>query len=216
MADWTLAWRLARREMRGGLAGFRIFLICIAVGVAAIAAVHSLSGAVGAGLARDARVLLGGDIVVRTTYRPVDDETRARLAELGPVSETVEMRAMARSGESAGLVELKAVDAAYPLAGTVRLSNGLALGEAFQGLGAVAERTLLDRLGLEVGDTVAVGEAQYTIRATIEREPDRTVGLFTFGPRLMVDRKGLRASGLVRPGSLIRYHYRILLDRPAS
>ena len=216
MADWTLAWRLARREMRGGLAGFRIFLICIAVGVAAIAAVHSLSGAIGAGLARDARVLLGGDIVVRTTYRPVGGETRARLEELGRVSETVEMRAMARSGESAGLVELKAVDAAYPLAGTVRLSNGLALGEAFQGLGAVAEPTLLDRLGLEVGDTVAVGEAQYTIRATIEREPDRTVGLFTFGPRLMVDRKGLRASGLVRPGSLIRYHYRILLDRPAD
>ena len=213
-ADLALAWRLARREMRGGLAGFRIFLLCIAIGVAAIAAVHSVSQAVQAGIARDARALHGGDLAVRTTYLPADTAARADFASLGRVSEVVEMRAMARADGGAALVELKAVDRAYPLAGVLRLSGGMALEDALRDGGAVVEAILLERLGLAIGDRVEIGDGSFAIRAALEREPDRAVGLFSFGPRLMVDMDGLRRTGLVQPGSLIRYRYRIALDEP--
>ena len=212
--DPALAWRLARREMRGGLAGFRIFLLCIAIGVAAIAAVHSVSMAVQTGIARDARALHGGDLSVRTTYVPADAAARADFASLGRVSEVVEMRAMARAGGGAALVELKAVDGAYPLAGALRLSGGMALADALGDGGAVVEAALLERLGLSVGDRIEVGDGSFAIRATLEREPDRAVGLFSFGPRFMLDGEGLRRTGLVQPGSLIRYKYRIALDEP--
>ncbi len=213
-ADLALAWRLARREMRGGLAGFRIFLLCIAIGVAAIAAVHSVSQAVQAGIARDARALHGGDLAVRTTYLPADTAARADFTSLGRVSEVVEMRAMARADGGAALVELKAVDRAYPLAGVLRLSGGMALEDALRDGGAVVEAILLERLGLAIGDRVEIGDGSFAIRAALEREPDRAVGLFSFGPRLMVDMDGLRRTGLVQPGSLIRYRYRIALDEP--
>ncbi len=215
MADLRLAWRLARREMRGGLAGFRIFLICIAIGVAAIAAVHSVGRSVQEGIARDARALHGGDLAVRATYKPADAEARAAFRRLGRVSEIVEMRGMARSDAGrAALVELKAVDDAYPLAGDVRLEGGLALAEALAGDGAVVEPLLLERLGLAVGDTVRLGAARFTVRAILDREPDRAVGLFSFGPRFMVSREGLERTGLVGPGSLVRFGYRIALDNP--
>jgi len=214
MADLRLAWRLARREMRGGLAGFRIFLLCIAIGVAAIAAVHSVGRSVEAGIARDARALHGGDLAVRATYAPADADAQADFAALGRVSEIVEMRAMARAGEDAALVELKAVDSAYPLAGRIALSGGMALADALADGGAVVEPLLLERLGLAVGDRVEVGGGSFVIRAAIEREPDRAVGLFSFGPRLTIDGEGLERTGLVQPGSLIRYTYRIVLDTP--
>ena len=213
-ANLALAWRLARREMRGGLAGFRIFLLCIAIGVAAIAAVHSVSRAVQTGIARDARALHGGDLAVRATYVPADAAARADFDSLGRVSEVVEMRAMARGGGDAALVELKAVDGAYPLVGDIRLSGGMALEDALGDGGAVVEPLLLERLGLAVGDRVRIGGGSFAVRAVLEREPDRAVGLFSFGPRFMIDREGLRRTGLVQPGSLIRYNYRIALDDP--
>ena len=213
-ADLALAWRLARREMRGGFAGFRIFLLCIAIGVAAIAAVHSVSKAVQTGIARDARALHGGDLAVRTTYLPADAGARADFAALGRVSEVVEMRAMARGGGAAALVELKAVDGAYPLAGQLRLSGGMALKAALADGGAAVEPLLLERLGLAVGDRVEVGDGSFAVRAVLEREPDRAVGLFSFGPRFMVDMEGLRRTGLIQPGSLVRYKYRIALNQP--
>ena len=124
------------------------------------------------------------------------------------------MRAMARAGGGAALVELKAVDGAYPLAGALRLSGGMALADALGDGGAVVEAALLERLGLAIGDRIEVGDGSFTVRATLEREPDRAVGLFSFGPRFMLDREGLRRTGLVQPGSLIRYKYRIALDEP--
>ncbi|MGE5148442.1 MAG: ABC transporter permease, partial [Candidatus Eiseniibacteriota bacterium] len=119
-----LPWRLARRELRGGLRGFRIFTACLALGVAAIAAVGSLSSAVQTGLSEDARKILGGDVEVRRVHLPVAADVIAELDQAGTVSATVEMRAMASVGGERGdnrrlLVELKSVDDNYPLYGTI-------------------------------------------------------------------------------------------------
>jgi putative ABC transport system permease protein len=218
-----LVWRLARRDFRGGLGQFRIFLACLAIGVAAIGAVGSVSAAVVAGLKADARVLLGGDVDLRLVHRPNSAEQDAYLlSHSAALSRMVEMRAMARPAQGfavpavrPALVELKAVDDAYPLVGAVALSPGLPLAEALQRKdgfwGAVADANLLNRLGLEVGQRIRVGEATLEVRAAIEAEPDRVASVFDFGPRLMIAAEALPATALVQPGSLIRYHTRVLL-----
>ena len=212
----VLAVRLAFRELRGGLRGFRVFLACLALGVAALAAVGSLSAAIVAGLRDEARVLVGGDVEVATTGRPLEAAAAAYLRETGEaVSVVREMRAMARAGGRTTLVELKGVDRAYPLAGTVALDPPLALDEALAEAdgraGAVAEATLLVRLGLDLGDVVTVGDAEFVIRARIVREPDRAADAFVLGPRLMVGERAFTATGLVRVGSLVRHRARVRL-----
>ena len=210
-----LAWRLAGRELRGGLRGFRLFLFCLALGVALIAAVGSVAEAVHAGIARDARALLGGDVEFRLLYRPASAEALASFAGAGAVSAIRTLRAMARSSKSLErqLVELKAVDGNYPLSGEMQLSPagplGAALGKRDGRWGALADAELLERLGAKLGDIVKVGALDYELRANIVREPDRGADAFILGPRLMVAGESLESTGLVQPGSLIYQLYRI-------
>src|SRR6185437_9773697 len=112
-----LAWRLARRELRSGLHGFRLFLACLALGVAVIGGVGSLSASIAAGLAADARAMLGGDVEFHLVQRPASEAQRAFFAHAGTVSAVAQMRAMARTSDGArrSLIELKAIDEAYPL-----------------------------------------------------------------------------------------------------
>lgn len=218
-ASWRLAWQLARRELRSGLAGFRIFLACLALGVAAIASVATVSEAITQALAADARVLLGGDIDVRLAQRPfTSDEDTFLQAHSARQTQTVEMRAMARPeiGDALpAMVELKAVEAVYPLLGTITLDPAGPLQPLLarrDGIwGAIADRGLFDRLGLAPGDRLHVGDATFELRATIVREPDRVASVATFGPRLMIATDALPATGLVQPGSLLRYTARVVL-----
>jgi putative ABC transport system permease protein len=217
----TLALRLARRELRGGLKGFRIFLACLTLGVAAIAAVGSLSAAVDGALKGDARTLLGGDVDLTLTHRQTSPVEYQALAAAGTVSRTADMRAMARAaepGQGTGrrlLVELKAVDPRYPLYGTLALDPPLPpadlLAKRDGAWGAVADPEVLDRLGLELGDRVKVGEAVFELRARIVREPDRGSSAFILGPRFMIGDASLPATGLIQPGSIVHYHYRLKL-----
>ncbi|MBT5899352.1 MAG: FtsX-like permease family protein [Rhodospirillaceae bacterium] len=216
-----LAFTIARRELRGGLRGFRIFLLCVTLGVSAIAGVGSLSDALVDGLRRDGRKLIGGDVELRLSHQAANKAQMAHLRASGQVSLAIEMRSMALrlDGAERGLVELKGVDGAYPLFGKMVLDQGqdldLDLSAAFRvvdGLpGAVAEAVLLQRLKLKVGDAVKVGAARYRIAAAILREPDRGADSFVLGPRLMVARDSLGATDLIREGAQVKYRYRILL-----
>ena len=219
-----LAARLARRELRGGLKGFRIFLGCIALGVAAIAAVGSISSSMLAGLEKNGRVLLGGEVELRLIHRSASEEELAWLREnSAELSATAELRAMARSVEnpdSRRLVEVKAVDAAYPLYGAFETEPAMPLDRALAKdgatWGAIADESLLNTMDLERGDTIQVGDSRYEIRGTVAHEPDRAARIFTLGPRLLVSRESLAASGLEQPGSLIYYHYRMTLPPEAA
>lgn len=227
-AGWTLALRLARREMRGGLKDFRVFVAAIALGVAAIAAVGSVEEAIEGALKRDARLLLGGDVELELVQRPPSDVERAWLREQAvSLSEVVEMRAMATAvagGDARAMVELKAVDAAYPLLGAIETQGGeTAAGplprllEKRQGVwGAAAEPGLLAKLGLGEGDLVRVGEVRFQIRAIIAREPDRVANVVSFGPRLLISAAALPETGLLQPGSLLRWKTRMLLPGDVS
>lgn len=228
-APLALAFRLARRELRGGLSGFRVFIACLALGVAAIAGVGSVSAALTRGLAEGGQDILGGDVAIRLVHREATLEELGFIADGTQVSMSAEMRAMARSaaggpsadahGRGQTLVELKSVDNAYPLYGTMDLDppmpldRALAMREGHPGL--AVEPNLLTRLGVKVGDLVRIGNAEFQLRATIVHEPDRVADGFALGPRAMISETALGLTGLVQPGSLVNYHYRVRLPDKA-
>ncbi|TYC53706.1 ABC transporter permease [Rhodobacterales bacterium] len=213
--SFRLAARFALRELRAGLKGFYIFIACIALGVAAIAGVTSVSRALTEGISQEGQSILGGDLSFSLIHRETDAAQAAYLADLGEVSRVGTMRAMARrtdTGDQA-LVELKAVDSVYPLYGTFQLASGQPLHDALAQKdgtwGAVAEMALLARLDISVGDTLSLGRTTVRITDVIETEPDKLAGGMEFGPRLLISDAALPATGLVQPGSLLRWSYRV-------
>lgn len=217
MSGLALALRLARRELRGGARGFGVFLACLALGVAAVSAVGSLSRALEEGLHRDARTLLGGDLEVRQSHRPILPQALADMAVLGRVSLQVRMRAMARAADGgAAVVELKAVDRSYPLYGHAVLEPDMPLEQALAGAdglpGAVAAPQLLERLHLRPGDELRLGQARYRLMAVLVSEPDKSGSLFSLGPRLLTPREGMEDTGLLAPGSVLTHSALLRLD----
>jgi putative ABC transport system permease protein len=163
--NFSVAVRLAARELRGGLRGFRIFLACVIMGVAAIAAVGTVRESITAGLAQEGASLLGGDAEIELTYRFANEDERAWMAENATrVSEIVDFRSMASAEGARGLTQVKAVDDAYPLVGEVTLSPDMPLAQALAGsdglAGVIMHPLLIERLGVEVGDTVRPGRAR--------------------------------------------------------
>ncbi|MBI5162539.1 MAG: ABC transporter permease, partial [Magnetospirillum sp.] len=187
----ALAVAYARRELRGGIKGFRILVACLALGVAAIAAAGSLKAAFNRALDEDGRAMLGGDLELRQSYQPFTAEQRAALAEMGAVSGGLDLRAMAFGAEGRRhLVELKGVDGLYPLVGVLDLdpvqSAASALERRDGEWGAAVDANLLATLGLRVGDSVTVGEARLRLRATLAKEPARGATALAVGPRLLL------------------------------
>jgi len=214
---WALPLRFALREMRGGVRGFAVFIACIALGVMAIAGVGSFAASLADGLAREGSVILGGDMVFSLIHREANPAERTFLDRHGAVSIAATTRAMARTADGrSALVELKAVDRRYPLFGAVELEPSMPLSEALArrdgAFGAVVEAALLARLDLKPGDRVSIGQAPIEIRAVLKAEPDKLAGGIGFGPRLLTSESALRATGLLQPGSLVRWHYRLQLD----
>jgi putative ABC transport system permease protein len=221
---FAIALRLAAREVRGGLRGFRVFLACLILGVGAVAAVGSIAEGLLAGLAQDARKILGGDLAIRLVHREIDPAARDWLAARGVLSRSAYLRTMAEAeGRSdRTVVELKAVDDRYPLFGAVGLTPNLpmssVLARAGTEWGAAVDPSLLDRLGLAVGGRIRLGEATYVVRAVIGREPDRAGNptALMLGPRVLVAADSLHETGLIRPGSLVTYVYGIALPPNVS
>ena len=208
----------ALRELRGGLNGFYVFIACIALGAMAIAGVGSLAASLADGLAREGRVILGGDLAFTLIQREAAPNELAFLNGQGRTSVAATMRAMARTADGkATLVELKAVDGVYPLFGAVQLDPPSALSHTLAQrdgvFGAAGDPTLLARLGIKPGARVTIGNANIEIRAALNNEPDKLAGGIGFGPRLLVSEDALRATGLLQPGSLVRWSYRLRLPQ---
>ena len=213
--------RFAWRELRGGLRGFRIFVACIALGVMAIAGVGSVAQSLAEGLSRAGGVILGGDLAFSLVQREANESERDFLGAHGVVAVVATLPTMARAGDGrTTLIEVKAVDDAYPLVGMVATDPDMPLpalfalqGDAF---GAAADPTLLARLDLKPGDRITIGNAVIELRAALKTEPDKLAGGIGFGPRVLVSQAALRASGLLQPGSLVRWQYRLRLPETAS
>jgi putative ABC transport system permease protein len=209
------------RDLRGGLRGFISFIACLALGVMTIAGVGSLAQSLNEGLARGGRAILGGDVSFTLAQREAFPAERDFLARQGELSVTASLRALARSENGgAALVEMKAVDRLYPLYGAVVTEPAGPLADLFarkgDAFGAVADPALFARLGLSPGARVNVGAAVIELRAKLVSEPDKLASGVGFGPRLLVSDEALAATGLLQPGSLVRFLYRLRLSDPRA
>jgi len=217
----SLALRYALRELRGGLRGFYVFIACIALGVMAIAGVGSVAASLSEGLTREGRTLLGGDIAFSLIQREAKPDEIAFLRARGEVSVAAALRVMARSGDGRlALVELKAVDGNYPMLGELTLDPKMPMPDLLAvrdgAFGAAVDSTLLARLDLKLGDRVTIGNAAFQIRSVVGAEPDKLAGNVGLGPRFLVSEDALRATGLLQPGSLVRWIYRVRLPDNAA
>jgi len=212
--------RLAHREFRAGTRGFWIFLACLALGVAAITAIGTVRASIEAGLADTGTQLLGGDAQVEFTYRFADEDEWAWLrSTAAALSEIIEFRSMAVAIEDGArqraLTQIKAVDSAYPLAGTVKMEPPMELAAALAQVdgipGAVMKPELARRLQLDIGETFTLGARTFRLAAHLIEEPDDAGAGFALGPRTIVASDDLEGSGLLGPGTLFETEYRMLL-----
>ncbi|HUC17194.1 MAG TPA: FtsX-like permease family protein [Acetobacteraceae bacterium] len=216
--SFFLAVRLARRGLRAGARGLWIALACLALGVAAIAGIGSLRASLAQGLARSGRQLLGGDLEVSTGEVPVPASLKEWFGARGArVSEVALMHAMliAPSGKRE-LVSLKAADRRWPLAGAAQFAPALGVRQILEGNGLAAAPLVLDRLGLHVGETVTLGRARFVLRAALVSVPDQVATPALLGPPVLIGLGALPGTGLVVPGSLVRYALRVALPAGAG
>jgi putative ABC transport system permease protein len=217
-----LALRFALRDLIGDPRGFGVFIACIVVGVAAITGVSALSRSLAAGLAREGRVILGGDISFGLVHRDLEPQERAYFEARGRLSDIALMRAMARRDDGeAALIEIKAVDpASYPAFGQVELEPAQSLDNALRErdgvAGLVCDATLMARLDVKTGDALSIGNKRFELRAALKSEPDKLAGGFGYGPRVMISAAALRATGLTEAGSIVRHLARLTLKGPAG
>ncbi len=214
----SLSLTFARRELRSGVAGFRIFLACLALGVAALAAAGSTAEAFRQGLASQARSILGGDVAVSVEGRRFNKDEQAAFRHLGRVTDAVAVRAMASGPGGEGdrhLAEVRGVDSAFPLAGAVVLNGASSIAEATAPVGrvpgAAVEAELLTRLHIALGQTFLVGDTPFVARAILVSQPDRLGRGFALGPGVMVSRAALEKSGLISNDALFGETVRIAL-----
>ena len=200
--------RLAWRETRGAWRHFGYFFACITLGVSALVGVGSFADSLERTVARSAKSLMGGDVEIRSTLPLSVDATALVPEPRGGVEVTRvrELVAMAQAGaQQTQLVELKAVEPGYPFYGELVTDPARALPTLIGDGRALVHESLLARLGLRVGDQLRVGASDLTISGVILKEPDRAVGVFSLGPRVLIAAADLDRTGLIRPGSRVRY-----------
>lgn len=217
-----LALRLAARDLRGGFRGLWIVLACLALGVGAIAAVGSLREGTERGIAANGTRILGGDIEIDGGSQPLPDPVRDWLHQHGArTADIVTMRTMlvAKSGDRQ-LVELKAVDPAWPLVGAADFSPTQSVRDAAAPrdghFGVALDQIVLDRLHLAIGDMVRIGTQDLPVRGVLTGEPDRVANPTIFGARALVDFAFPERAGLLQPGALADYRIRAVLPPGAN
>jgi putative ABC transport system permease protein len=207
------AWRIARRDLNARFRGLRLLLVCIFLGTAALAAIGTLTSAIERELASSGQELLGGDLEVEVWQRDLRPEERAALGKYGTVSSGFRLQAMASTPEAASPVELKAVDARWPMFGRLTLTDGRAVG-APAGKDAYLAATALERLGIAVGDSFKVGTVTLRAAGVIADEPDRLSEGFQLGPTIIVAQGIPAEAGLLEPGALYQSKHRIAFADP--
>ncbi len=219
---WQLGWRTLWRDLRAG--ELRLLIVAVTLAVSALTAVGFFADRLQGGLVRDARQLLGGDAVIASdnpTPQAFADKARSLgLQSVGTLSFPTMARAPDALGGASRLVALKAVPRGYPLRGSVKVAPQAgapavdarevpAPGEAW------ADASLLEALGLKIGDAVLLGDTRLRLTRLIALEPDRGTGFVNFAPRVMMNEADLPASRLIQPASRVGYRFAVAGAEPA-
>ena len=210
--------KLSLRELKGSFNEFKIVMISIFLGVFIITAVGSLSKNLKYEINNKSSELLGGDFELSTTYQEFPIKIKEWLEKNGKTSLIVELRTMLTSNQSVGLkrriVELKAVDQNWPLKGVPIIVPNKSINKSLKmndnNNGALIDASLKNQLEIKVGDVLQLGKTKIQINGIIKKEPDRMFSFATFGSRLLISNATLKASGLVIPGSLVKYKIKFI------
>ncbi len=218
---WSLGWRSLWRDLRSG--DLRLLIVAVTLAVAALSAVGFFADRLKGGLQRDARQLLGGDVVVASDNpTPGIFVAKARALGLSMVS-TLSFPTMARAEDAKGgaskLVSLKVVEPGYPLRGSLLMATDTAgvdqptreipkAGEVW------VDAALLESLAIAKGDSVLLGDSRFTVAGVIALEPDRGAGFMNFAPRVMMHRQDVAATGLIQPASRLNYRMAMAGEEP--
>ncbi|MBX7495326.1 FtsX-like permease family protein [Qipengyuania sp. 6B39] len=208
---WGTAWRIARRDLNARFRGLRLLLVCLFLGTGALAAIGTLTAAIERELEANGRQFLGGDLQIELWQRGLNEVELAAIGEYGTVSAGTRMQAMARNGEQAAPIELKAIDSAYPLYGTLTLEDGRSVGqpgpdEAWLSPGAA------ERLAVSTNESITVGTLSIRVGGIIADEPDRLGEGFQLGPTIIVAEDLPQRAGLIAPGSMYESKTRVRFD----
>jgi len=212
---WRTAWTIARRDLHRRFRGLRLLLVCLFLGVGALAAIGTLTGAIESEITARGQEILGGDLEVSIWQREASAEETAGLAALGQVSGGLRMQATASTATAAAPIELKAVDTRWPLYGTFLLADGRKAGAPPRGEAWLAQGAA-DRLGVRPGDTFRLGTIDLKVGGIIGEEPDRLGEGFALGPTVIVGAQVPAEAGLVAPGAMYRAKYRIAFPAPRN
>ncbi|UHQ23928.1 FtsX-like permease family protein [Lysobacter sp. 5GHs7-4] len=216
MRTFSLAWRQLRRDFKAG--DVRILFAALVLAVLAVTSVGFVTDRAERALAIEANRLLGGDAVVRADA-PIAGALR-EAAQAGGLrrTETMELQTMIRVGERLQLGELRALGEGFPLRGAFRIADRG--GERDAG-GVPARGTIwmsragADTLGAALGDSIAIGDARFTLAALVVQEPDAALDYFNIAPKVFLNLGDVRATGLIQEGSRIRYRLVIAGDAAA-
>ncbi|HUB53277.1 MAG TPA: FtsX-like permease family protein [Terracidiphilus sp.] len=221
MLSWSRAATIGWRDLKSAPGKFVFVIVSVAVGVAALVGVRGLSDNFRSTLIGQARSLMAGDLSARIYHSPSTDELNKVAALIRQnansirttwVTETISM-AWTQQAQPPLLVSLKAVDPAeYPYYGTAELEPEIPLSQALAGDSAVVAEEYLIRMNAKVGDSLRLGQKTLKITAVLTQEPDRITSGAGLGPRVMISRSTLDASGLIAPGS--RATNRLLVKLP--
>src|SRR5580704_4359606 len=218
--SYRSAAKIAAREMHSSRGKFFFVILSVAVGVAALTGVRGFSGSFRTSLLNRARAIMAADLSARMFQQPTPDEQKgldeiaASGVQITPVTELLSMASAAKTLDPL-LVSLKAVDPElYPFYGEVELSPKASLRETLKPDAVAVADDLLVRLKLNLGDQLKIGNQLFRIAAVVVNEPDRLSGSFAAGPRVMISREGLEASGLLAPGSHAGQRYLFKVPRP--
>src|SRR5688500_4816673 len=170
--SFPAAWRIARRDLHRRFRGLRLLLVCLFLGVGALAAIGTLTGAIRGELDAQGREILGGDLEVEVWQRPLDDEESRFLAQYGTLSRGLRLQAMASTARTATPVGLKAVDERWPMYGRLTLTDGREVGAPPSRQAWISEGAA-ERLAIGLGDRFRVGTVDLTVGGIIDDEPDR-------------------------------------------
>ena len=211
-----LGWKTLLRDLRAG--ELRLLIVAVTLAVASLTAVGFFADRLKGGLERDALQLLGGDAVVRSDgLVPESFTAKAQLLGLKSIS-TVSFPTMARASDEDGgaskLVAFKAVPEGYPLRGFMKVTNtpegaGQPTRDIPESGTAWVDASLLDTLGLKLGQSVLMGDSRFKVTQFIVQEPDRGAGFMSFSPRVMINQADVAATGLIQPASRTSYRFAV-------
>jgi putative ABC transport system permease protein len=220
--SYRSAAKIAAREMHSSRGKFFFVILSVAIGVAALTGVRGFSSSFRTTLLDKARSIMAADLSARMFQQPTPEEQRgldeiaASGVEITPVTELLSMASSAKTLDPL-LVSMKAVDPAmYPFYGSVELAPVGRLQDVLEPDSVAVADDLLVRLNLKVGDQLKIGTKLFRIASVVVNEPDRLSGSFAAGPRVLISRKGLEASGLLAPGSHAGQRYLFKVPRPKS